>query len=234
MSWTPAHELAFLLALLVLALPVLAAPSCTRADGAPRELVDGTTAKRPSVQLEGVHVPAVLTLVHVVTAVRAGPPDRARSCFRQGWSDSPRGVAVHRIGGLGESVTFRNGSRDGVYSCDDSPGPREGNRPWCGHAFGRLTGDLLRDPRLELGGCSTDDGRPVAFAWLAPGRGARFVAVHHPDFAEVYRVAAGLPVRVATTSGIDMLSSSATLELSEHAADGRRLRAYVLEARVAG
>lgn len=220
---------------LVLAMLLLVGPSCARSDDdTPRKLVDGTPPEAPSVQFEGVDLPAVLTRVRAVSAARADPGSRMGSCFGQGWDDRPIAQAVRRVGALGESVTFRGASRNTLSACDDSAGASEGERPWCGHVLGRLVEGALRDPRLDLGGCSTSDGRPVAFAWVTPGPGTHFVVVHHGEFAEVYRVAAGLPVRVATTSGIDTTSSSATFELSEHADDGRRLRGYSLEARVAG
>ena len=92
----------------------------------------------------------------------------------------------------------------------------------------------LLDPRLELAGCSTSSGDPIAFAWIEPGRRTRYVALHRNGFVEVYPVLAGLPVRVATTSDIDLDTSSASFEVSEYDADGRRIRSYTLDARVAG
>jgi hypothetical protein len=51
---------------------------------------------------------------------------------------------------------------------------------------------------------------------------------------EVYPVRGHFPVRIATTTGIDVAGSRASFEVSEHDARGRLLRAHELEARVAG
>ena len=51
---------------------------------------------------------------------------------------------------------------------------------------------------------------------------------------EVYESAASLPVRVATTSGIEVGASRATFRISEHDAAGNRLRDYELVVVVAG
>jgi hypothetical protein len=61
-----------------------------------------------------------------------------------------------------------------------------------------------------------------------------YVVVAQPGYAEVYAVAGSLPVRVATTTGVEIDGSSASLDLREHGADGTLLRAYRLEAAVAG
>jgi hypothetical protein len=57
--------------------------------------------------------------------------------------------------------------------------------------------------------------------------------VRHGAYAEAYLVAAGLPVRVVT-SEVDLERSRATFAVSEHASDGRRLRAFRIETQVAG
>ena len=74
----------------------------------------------------------------------------------------------------------------------------------------------------------------MAFAWIEPAAGARFVAVRHHEFVEVYEVVADLPVRVTTTTAIDVEESSAAFEISEHDAGGALLRSYTLTARVGG
>jgi hypothetical protein len=60
------------------------------------------------------------------------------------------------------------------------------------------------------------------------------VVVEEPRYAEVYRIVEGVPVRVATTSSVEIDESRATIQLSEHDRGGRRLRRYRLEAAVAG
>ncbi len=62
----------------------------------------------------------------------------------------------------------------------------------------------------------------------------RYVAVEQPEYTEVYEAAGGLPVRIFTVSGVDVETSSATFSVSEHDAEGHRLRDYELQAFVAG
>jgi hypothetical protein len=69
--------------------------------------------------------------------------------------------------------------------------------------------------------------------WVQPGADAAYVVVARPGYHEVHPAVAGLPVRV-TTADVDLAGTSATIVGSEHARDGRRLRAYELEARVSG
>ena len=74
----------------------------------------------------------------------------------------------------------------------------------------------------------------MGFAWIEPGPGAKYVVVQQQGYAEVYEVGGGLPVRVTTTSDVEIEGSRATFELSEHYADGRAIRRYRVDARVAG
>ena len=55
-----------------------------------------------------------------------------------------------------------------------------------------------------------------------------------PDYAEVYAVAGGLPVRVTTATGVQFEDARASFELAEHDAAGKLLRRYRLDAAVAG
>src|SRR5262249_13832768 len=80
----------------------------------------------------------------------------------------------------------------------------------------------------------TDAGEePMAFAWVEPGREARYVVVRQHGYSEAYPVVADLPVRVVT-SDVDLDRASATFAVSEHKARGRLLRRYRLRATVAG
>ena len=105
---------------------------------------------------------------------------------------------------------------------------------WCGGAAGRLYSGHLRDPRLNMATCDSVDGDPMGFAWVEPDPKAKYLVVEQPGYAEVYETAGDLPVRVATVSGVLIEGSRATFELSEHDEAGRALRAYRLDARVAG
>jgi hypothetical protein len=162
------------------------------------------------------------------------PESPAGVCL-QGWSADfeATGSAVVRFGVSSESVTFREAGGAAVFGCSNSPGPREGNRRWCGGAYGQLYSGRLRDARLDII-CQTSEGSQVGFAWIEPGEGTRYVAVAQPEYTEVYEPAGGLPVRIFTVSGVDLETSSATFDISEHDAEGKRLRDYELEAFVAG
>jgi hypothetical protein len=81
--------------------------------------------------------------------------------------------------------------------------------------------------------CGTSDAR-VGFAWVQPSPVTSYVAVHQPGYVEVYEVAAGLPVRIATVDGVEYERSRASFQISEHGTDGRLVREYELEAAVAG
>ena len=77
------------------------------------------------------------------------------------------------------------------------------------------------------------DGEPLAFAWVQPRRAAAYVVVAHRGYDEVYPTAGGVPVRIAG-GDVDIAASRAAFAVSEHAANGRRLRDYELEAAVSG
>lgn len=65
-------------------------------------------------------------------------------------------------------------------------------------------------------------------------RDARYLVVRQAGYDEVYEAAGGLPVRIATTTGVSVEDARATFELSEHDVEGRLLSRYRLEAVVAG
>ena len=176
----------------------------------------------------------MLTASDITEVDLVEPGSTAETCLRRwGPEFTPAGRLVERIGVSGESITFGERSRRWVLGCNDSPGPREGNRPWCGGAIGQLYSGRLRDPRVDIG-CLTEDGKMVGFAWIEPGRRTRYLVVDQLGYAEVYVAAGGLPVRVATTTGVEIEGSRATFDISEHDAEGRLLRKYRLEAAVAG
>jgi hypothetical protein len=212
---------------------VLAA--CARdEDAAPQRLLDGSPSREVPVELENIGQPAVLTRVRTVTldAVEAGSSIRA--CL-QAWKEGAQPVAplVARVGVHAETVTFRDASSSWLHGCDDSSGPDDAGR-WCGRASGRLYSGRLRDPRVDIVGCTSADGTSVGFAWVYPSRDAHYVVVGQPRYAEVYEVAGGLPIRIATTSGVIVERSRARFDLSEHDGEGNLIREYELEAGVAG
>jgi hypothetical protein len=169
-------------------------------------------------------------------------PRALRAClgrFRPAISPSSIGLVVERVGVTARSLTFRprRGGEPGryLYGCDQTAGRNEfaGRPPWCSAEvgdFGSASGARLRDPRLDVL-CNDASGRRVATAWLDPLPAARWLAVRGPVSTELYRVAAGLPVRVATSrAGADR----ATLRVAQYAASGALLARSILEVRVAG
>ena len=221
--------------LLLLALPcALAATACR--DDAPRvptRLANGSPARASPISLETVDGATVATEVDSFRLGRVAHESALARCLERFTTDAPIADVVVRTGVAGESVTVGTTSGRALYACDGRSvrGARTG---WCGTAYGRLERGRLRDPRLDLTECSDGAGRPVAFAWIEPRRNTRFVALRQPGYVEVYPVTRGLPVRIATATGIDVESSHASFELSEHDARGRLLRAYDLETGVAG
>jgi hypothetical protein len=203
---------------------------CGADSGTPSSLLDGSPARRAPVETEGVPIVLLHVTVRDVERVRDG--SRIADCLADDWPDEAAGVAVHRVGVLDESITFASPSGRSVSACDETGNSRDAH--WCGHAHGVLVNGSLRDPRLDLGGCLTRDDDPVAFVWVEPGPRTRYVVIHEVGFGVAYETAGGLPIRVATANGVDVERSHAVFVLSEHAADGRRLRTYEIEAYVAG
>ena len=131
-------------------------------------------------------------------------------------------------------MTVATVSHRALYACDGRPAHGSGTANWCGTAYGRLEHGRLLDPRLDLSACTDVGGRPLAFAWMEARDDARYVAVRQPGYTEVYPVRGRVPVRIASTTGVDLERSRASFEISEHDARGQLLRAYELEASVAG
>jgi hypothetical protein len=195
--------------------------------------MDGSPVTEVPVELEGASDPAVLTKARVVGVAEVEQGSLAAGCLRAVGPDSlPSAPLVERVGVASETVTFR--SRSGLHACEDAPGPREQGRRWCGNAFSRPYDRRLRDPSLDIAGCRTEEGDILGFAWVEPHAAARYLAVGQPSYTEVYETAGGLPVRIATTSGVEVEGSRASFELSEHDAEGKLLRRYRLQAAVAG
>ena len=74
----------------------------------------------------------------------------------------------------------------------------------------------------------------MAFIWIEPAAATRYVAVEQPGYVEVYETTPGLPVRIASITGVDVEGARASFELSEHGADGHLVRRYAADAVVAG
>ena len=143
-------------------------------------------------------------------------------------------VVVERIGVFGESLTFADTGHKTLYACDggtDAAGERR--PPWCGNAAGRLVGGKLLDPRLDVL-CRDLKGRPVAYAWVEPAAGVRWIGVDQGTYTEVYETLAGLPVRIASARGVQLSRARATFDVTQYDSHGKELFKGKLEAQVAG
>ena len=219
----------------MLTLSLVLSTACASEDSGPKRLLDGSEPAVLSTELQGVESPAVLTKFRVVAAREWSRASRSATCLNRGrGSDRPRVSSVERVGVQSETVTFEAESRDAVFGCDNSPGVREGDRRWCGGAYGQLYGGHLRDPRLDIGGCRTSEDEPIAFVWIEPGPATRYIAVRQSDFTEVYEPAGALPVRIATTTGFVDDPLGVAIDVTEHNAAGKLLRSRRIDAVPAG
>ncbi len=121
-----------------------------------------------------------------------------------------------------------------VFGCDAAAGAREPPAWACGGAAGKRVAGALVDARLGLANCLDRSGSPVAFAWVEPAAGAHWVAVEREAWHELYEVEGALPVRVASTDGIDEGKGVVQLAVRHLSATGRTLRRDELLLRVAG
>jgi hypothetical protein len=211
---------------------LIALAGCGGRDSPP-QLVDGSAAQDLPGALDGLD-DAVLTRTAVKLESKLDQ-DEYRACGVP--ADGRDRSVVERTGLHGSSLTIESGSL--LYGCDKIPDPFtavDPDRPWggiwCGSPNGRIDNGALNDPRLDL--CSSTDGDITGFVWAEPQPDAKWVVVSDAGTREVYEVAESLPVRVTTTEGVRTGSSRASFEVEEYAADGKKLRQYVLEAAVAG
>jgi hypothetical protein len=208
-----------------IAFALLVALGCDDDSGGPPRLLDGSAAA------EFEPVPG--------SVVASGRVLRGTALGRRFQLCRPESVGadtfvVERIGVVGESLTFADRNSRTLYACDggvDAAGERD--PPWCSGAAGKLVDDRLLDPRLDIG-CRDRDGRPLAYAWVEPIAGARWIGVEQGGFTEVYEVLGGLPVRIATRRRIDLPSSRATFGVTQYDGAGVPLLRGDLEAAVAG
>src|SRR5262249_9258287 len=141
-------------------------------------------------------------------------------------------VVVERGGRITHSLTIVQRGSPEIFACD-ATGVRLEGREWCGLSAGRLKHGRASDPRLELL-CRDRRGRHVASAFINPSHRARWVAVAQRGFNELYPTAAGLPVRIATTTGVDYGHARATFRVTQLDADGSVLERARIVAQVAG
>ena len=199
----------------------------------PPQLVDGSRPADLPAELADLD-DAVLTRTEVKNETDLDR-DEYEAC------DVPRDgedrTVVERTGVHGSSLTIESG--DLLFGCDKIPDPDTAEDPdlpfggiWCSSPNGSLKNGALNDPRLSL--CSNTDDDYTAFAWVEPGAETTWVVVSEDGHREIYEIAESLPVRATTTDGVQQESSRASFDIEEYAADGSKLREYVLETAVAG
>jgi hypothetical protein len=159
---------------------------------------------------------------------------RFTSCRPAGAGVRNDAVVVERTGVFGESLTFADDGHKTLYGCDggtDAAGERK--PPWCGNAAGLLSGGKLLDPRLDVL-CHDSKGRPLAYAWVEPAAGVRWIGVDQGPYTEIYEVLAGLPVRIVSARGVEPGRARATFDVTQYDSHGNELVKGKLEAAVAG
>jgi hypothetical protein len=143
----------------------------------------------------------------------------------------PGTIVVDRRSGRRRSLTFRSADGRSVVGCD-TIGVRIERRRWCAPAIGTLFGGRLRDPRLTL--CQARSRKPVAFIWVTPGHRTRWIGILQGRRTVLYRVAAGLPVRVASDRNVTISGAKATFYVRHYDGRGKLLARQTILARVAG
>jgi hypothetical protein len=211
---------------------LIAIAGCGGGDSPP-QLVDGTTAADPPAALNGLD-DAVLTRA-IVENESDLDLDEYEACAVP--RDGGDRTVVERTGLNGSSLTIESGRL--LFGCDKIPDPLTAEDPdlpyggiWCASPNGRLSKGGLNDPRLSL--CPNTNDEYTAFAWVEPQPETKWIVISEARTSEVYEVAASLPVRVATTDGVEPESSRASFDVGEYGADGKKLREYALDAAVAG
>ncbi len=153
-------------------------------------------------------------------------------------ADVPGGappIAVERVTAEGRTFMFVTPDRRTVVACDGAPKAAEPRGPWCSGGVGRWQlGGRVADSRLSMTNCLTAGGDTLAFAFVNPAPGARWLVVDHDHFREIYDASDPYPVRISTADGIHVEGSSLKVRVRSYDADGKELSDETLDARVAG
>jgi hypothetical protein len=205
---------------------VLTASSCGARAEPPTRLLDGGPATRFDPVPDGVIARARIVQLDNRADACLSETDRANVA-----ADT---LAVERVGVDDESLTFAGRDGSVVYACDGGVDPAgERDPPWCRGVVGELDHGRMTDPRLDVI-CLDRRRRPLAYAFVEPVAGARWIGVREDGYVELYEALGALPVRVASTRGIDADDARATLVLTQYDPHGRELAHGEMEAAVAG
>jgi hypothetical protein len=215
------------LSLTVLLLAIVLLGGCDSGGDRPERLLYGQAA-----QAFGPVPGSVMAFGRVLDGTTLGR--RFTSCRPTGAAVRGDAVIVERTGVFGESLTFADDDRKTLYACDggtDAAGERK--PPWCGSSAGVLVSGKLLDPRLDIA-CSDRKGRRLAYAWVEPAAGVRWIGVDQGSYTEIYEVLAGLPVRIASARGVQPDRARAAFDVTQYDNHGEELIEGKLEAQVAG
>jgi hypothetical protein len=198
----------------------------------PERLSDGSTPPRIPGGLHGVGR-ALMTGVRVIRGLDLEQKPYV-DCIGELAGGAPT-VAVERVTASGRTLTFATPDRRLIVGCDGAAQSREPSGSWCGETETRwLGGGRVEDARLDLANCLDGGGATVAYAWAEPFSRARWLVVKRDGYREIYELSGPLPVRVATTDGIDEKTSRATIDVAWYGADGSKLAQRTLKLQVAG
>lgn len=215
------------LSLTVLLLGVVLLAGCDSGGNRPERLLYGQAAQ------EFKPVPgSVIALGRVLDGATLG--GRFTSCRPASAVIGSDTAVVERVGVFGESLTFADSGHKTLYGCDGgTDAAAERKPPWCGNRAGLLFRGKLLDPRLDVL-CRDRNGRPLAYAWVEPAAGVRWIGVDQGTYTEMYEVLGGLPVRIASARGVQPSRARATFDVTQYDTHGKELVKGKLEAQVAG
>jgi hypothetical protein len=211
---------------------LLAAAGCNDTPATPSVLADGSAPPPLPKAVERLGQGVTNTRVRVIAGDQLTAANHACVLSELGRALHARDVAVERIDALGSSITFRPDHARLVYGCTSGTGEPPAHVHWCGHIAGKLRGDTLPDPRLDIG-CRTAQGDAIGSVWIDPAPKVRWIVVRDRSRIQVYATAGSLPVRVTTTA-VDVEAATAVFKVEQYDGTGTRIAEGTLRTAVAG
>jgi hypothetical protein len=218
------------LSVLALGIVAMAAAACGSHPSA--RLADGTASPALPRALRSIGDGVFVTKVRASTLAAADREGLA-TCRRRARVALPAHASIaERVTRTG--ISFTVAWPEGLFACDMRPGKHPGRtgRP-CGMASGRFEHGRLLDPRLTLS-CGFGRKDKLAFAWIQPRAGTRWLVVHDGPHRDLYSVTRDMPVRISLTHGISERDASATTDVDDISAAAARTARERLVFRVAG